>query len=892
MTDMSHPEACLAEDNSRGVVLAWVALATFLLLLLWAAVAFEIRRESDARSEAALKIVHQLVDVHSRRLQAEIADIEQILGLLASVHEAGANGALLDRQMRAVSAQRPLFPFFADPEGIVTSARTPAGLGVDLSDNPVFLDARSENSSQVHVYRAPGFGALQGQIVIRFARRVERDGKFSGVMALTATEPYFRSISAPLRETLGQSVAVWFSDGRMMAVLHGKESWLPSPLRGRLSIMPTVGVIEYNDDVTGEAYVGWRRLPRNGLVVTAVVPRRELMGGRQDGSDSRLALGMICTMLIVFASWQGARAQMQHEQRRREQQVISSTFRLAVDSAREGFYMIAVVPIEGSREVRFRIEDCNEFAASLAAIPRSQIFGRHFPDVFPGTAPAEVDRLLHTALREGFCEADLYPRQDGKSGSTWLNFSAVRSHGGLAVTVRDITELKEKESQLRSMALTDALTLLPNRHWLKQHLPESIAAARAGGTRIALLFIDLDDFKKINDALGHQAGDQYLAAVAVALRSAVRRQDTVIRLGGDEFTVLVESVENRASVEVIGQQIIACFEEIEPKFSQSGFTPRASVGAALFPDDAADDAALMQAADIAMYAAKSEGKGRLCMYSAELARTVQSKLQMEQGLRTALSGRSLSLRYQPRVCTRSGKLIALEALLRWEREDGNMTGPEDFIALAEQSDLILELGKWVVSEACRQLAQWRDDDLHPPPVSINVSARQLRSDSFRKHVGAQLKLWGLPPSQLAIELTESVMVGDEPIVRGELSALRRMGIELHIDDFGTGYSSLSQLLNLEVDTIKIDRSFVKAIGNGAQGAVLCKAMVQMARTLGFRVVAEGVENVEQLHELQRMYCDEVQGFLIARPVLPAEIPALIARDVFFETSPSELVRVA
>ncbi len=884
MTDTDQTGENPEPDNFRGVILAWLALALLLLLLLWTAVALEIRREREARSESAVKIVDQLVDAQARRLAAEIADIEQILGLLASTHEAGANGILLDQQMRAVSIRRPLFPFYANPDGIVTSARMPAGLGVNLSENPVFLDARRELTPDLHIYRAPGFGALQGQIVIRFTRRVERDGAFSGVMALTATESYFRSISEPLRETLGQSVSVWFPDGRMMAVLNGTESWLPPPLRGRLSTVPAAGVQEYTDGEAGDAYVGWRRLLPTGLVVTAVVPRYELMGGQQDGSDSRLVLGMICTLLIVFATWQGARAQIQREHQRREQLRISSTFRLAVDSAREGFYMIAAVSTEGSRAVRFRIEDCNEFAATLAGVPRSQVVGRHFPDVFTGNDAAEVDRLLHTALREGFCEADLYPRQVGEGG-IWLNFSAVRSHGGLAVTVRDITELKEKESQLRSMALTDALTMLPNRHWLKQHLPEAIAEARTSGKRVALLFIDLDDFKKINDALGHQAGDEYLVAVASALRSAIRRQDSVIRLGGDEFTILVESIGNRASVEAIGQQIIACFDGIESKSARCGFTPRASVGAALFPDDAADDTALMQAADIAMYAAKSEGKGRLCMYSAELASRVQSTLQMEQGLREALAGGNLRLFYQPRVCTRSGELIALEALLRWERGDGKVTGPDDFIALAEQSDLILELGKWVVGEACRQLAQWRDDGLYPPPVSINVSARQLGSDSFRKHVASQLAEHALSASQLAIELTESVMVGDEPVVRGELNALRQMGIELHIDDFGTGYSSLSQLQNLEVDTIKIDRSFVRAIGDGEQGAILCQAMVQMARTLGFRVVAEGVENMEQLHELQRMYCDEVQGFLIARPLRPSEIPALIERGLFFEASP-------
>lgn len=881
MTTPDHLEE-LAGDRRR-VLLTWLGGGVVLILLLWAAVLVEVVRDGRAWQHSAERSVEKCAESQARSLQALLDDLRQISALLAAAREAGADRAVLHRQIRSVAVERPIFPFFADANGGVISSRTDAALGADLSGDPLFVDARSGSSNEPKIYRGAGIGDLHGQTVLRLVRRVSRDDQqFDGVIVVSVTESFVRSVVNSSAAPADESVTVWSTDGSPMLHLRGAQGGLSAAIRSRIASGGKAGVVRENEGGAQERLIAWRRLSGLPLVVTASAPNASFMSVAGQMRASRLWTGVTSSLLVMLASLLGARWQLGRDARRREQDAVKSTFRVAVDGAREAFYMVRSVPVDGSREVIFRVEDCNEFAGRLSAMPSRHIVGRPFAEVFPGFDPGALRTLLLEALREGFRELELAGENRHAGAPCWLSFSAVRSSGGIAVSVRDVTEQKENERQLRSMALTDALTLLPNRHWLKQNLGDALEAATEARKKLALLFIDLDDFKKINDSLGHAAGDEFLIAVANALRQALRNQDTVIRLGGDEFTVLADGVAGRDDVAAIGAQIIDCMSRVDCEAVRRGFRARASVGAALFPDDADNDNALMQSADIAMYAAKADGKGRFCMYSADLAMQVQSRLALEQGLRQALAGDELQLYYQPRTSARNGSLLSMEALLRWLRPDGSRVDPSRFIPIAEQSDLIVDVGKWVAAEACRQIAAWRDAGMGLVPLSINVSARQLRTDAFRQELAMQLEKHHVPPSVLALELTESAMVGDDAAVRRELNEFRRMGMELHIDDFGTGYSSLSQLQNLDIDAIKIDRSFVSAIGAREQGRALCEAMVQMGRTLGFRVVAEGVETLAQLRELQAMRCDEIQGHYVSAAVPASAVPALLARRSFFD----------
>ncbi len=882
MTVPDHSDE-LARDRRR-VLWTWLGGGTVLVLLLWVAVLVEIRREGQTWQQSAEQSVVQFAEAEARNLQAVLDDLRQISSLLAAAREAGADRAVLQRQMRSVSAQRPIFPFYANADGDVISSRTDGVLGMDVSSDPLFVGARSDGAGEPKIYRAAGLGDLRGQTVLRLVRRVERDGRqFDGVVVVSVPESFFRSILKAKSAVAGESLTVWSQDGSPMLNLRGAPSVMPASLLARLDSAGSAGMFrETLADGKQEYVVAWRRIAGLPLLLTASVPSASLMSPAEQIRASHLWTGTTSTLLVFLASLLGARWQLRREERRREREAVSSTFRIAVDGAREAFYMVRPVPVPNSRDVVFRVEDCNEFASRLSGLPGRDIIGRRFVEVFPGFDAAALKDLLLAALREGFRELELAGGSERPGSPASLSFSAVRSAGGIAVSVRDVSAQKETERQLRSMALTDALTLLPNRHWLKQNLGATIDAARAASQKLALLFIDLDDFKKINDSLGHAAGDEFLIAVANALRQSLRSRDTVIRLGGDEFTVLAGGLAGRDDVAAIAGQIVECISRVDCEAVRRGFKARASVGAALFPDDADNDNALMQSADIAMYAAKADGKGRFRMYSTELATQVQSRLALEQGLRQALAGGELQLYYQPRTNARNGSLLSMEALLRWVQPDGSLIEPSRFIPIAEQSDLIVEIGKWVAAEACRQMAAWRDAGLGLVPLSINVSARQLRTEEFRHELSRHLAVHGIPPSVLALELTESAMVGDDAAVRRELHEIRQMGMELHIDDFGTGYSSLSQLQNLDIDAIKIDRSFVAAIGARDQGRALCEAMVQMGRTLGFRVVAEGVETLVQLRELQAMRCDEIQGHYVSAAVPAAAVPGLLARRSFFD----------
>lgn len=877
-------EASDARDDRR-VLLTWLGGGLVLVLILWSAVTLEIVRDGRAWQHNAERLVAQKAEAQARSLEAMFDDISQISALLAAARKGGADRELLQRQIRSVSANRPIFPFFADSGGGVISARTDALLGRDLSREPLFRDAVAAGSEEVRLYRAIGIGDLAGQTVVRFVRRVDReDGRLDGVLVVTAKESFFRSTVESSATVPDAAIAVWQPEGVLLLSLRGSQRELPAAVRSRLESGEAVAV--FSEDPGGadgvQRIVAWRRLSGQPLVVTVSVPLASMMGTAREMRISHLWTAAASTLLILLATLLGARWHLRREALRREREVVSTTFRVAVDGAKEAFYMVRQLPVDGGRDLVFRVEDCNEFASNLSGMSSEEIVGKPFVELFPGLDRGALQQLMLETLRNGFRELELSANGPRPGSPTWLNFSAVRSAGGIAVSARDVTAQKESEQQLRSMALTDALTMLPNRHWLKQNLGARISTARASGHKLALLFIDLDDFKKVNDSLGHAAGDEFLVATAQALRAAVRSGDEVMRLGGDEFTVLVDQVSDRDAVTEIGRQIVDCVAQVDCEAARRGFAGRASVGAAMFPDDAQSDVALMQFADIAMYAAKAGGKSRFCMYSAELANRVQSTLALEQGLRQALAGNELQLYYQPRISARTGVLVSLEALLRWKRTDGSMAEPSQFIPIAEQSDLINDLGKWVMAEACRQIAAWRDGGCGLVSVSINVSARQLRTDDFRVELGRQLATHKLNPSSLALELTESAMVGDDMAVRHELHELRLMGLELHIDDFGTGYSSLSQLQTLDVDAIKIDRSFVNAIGAREQGRVLCEAMVAMGRTLGFRVVAEGVETLTQLRELQAMRCDEIQGHYASEAVPPTLVPALLARSAFFD----------
>lgn len=524
---------------------------------------------------------------------------------------------------------------------------------------------------------------------------------------------------------------------------------------------------------------------------------------------------------------------------------------------------------KGGGMTDFVIEDCNGQAMRMSGTNREGLIGKRISQLISGENFTATFLFLHTAMNDGFAEKKVFIFRAGPKKKCWCQVRAVHADRGLAVTLRDITEIKEKENQLKQLALTDALTHLPNRHWMNKNLPAIMDAAKKQGHQFAVLFIDLDNFKNINDTLGHNVGDTYLQAVASTLQQSVRKHDHVLRLGGDEFMIMLNELDSPDVALAIAGHLLSQLREIDILDANSNMSPRASIGVAFYPENATTPEALVQAADIAMYEAKRSGKDGVARYSSEMLDKLSDRMSMESALRRAIPGGQLRLYLQPRASAATGELVGFEALVRWQHPELGLVSPQRFTPLAEESHLIVELGNWVAATACEILARWRSIGKKIFPISINVSARQLKDAEFRTHLQAQMHKYGIHSSEIGIELTESMTIGDDDEIQNELRLLADMGLELMIDDFGTGYSSLARLQSLSVDVLKIDQSFVRNLSAGGEGIVLCQAMTQMGKTLGLTVVAEGVETTEQLQMLQLMGCDEIQGY-IASPQVPAD----------------------
>jgi diguanylate cyclase (GGDEF)-like protein/PAS domain S-box-containing protein len=444
-------------------------------------------------------------------------------------------------------------------------------------------------------------------------------------------------------------------------------------------------------------------------------------------------------------------------------------------------------------------------------------------------------------------------------------------------TVEDITERRLYQTRIERQANYDTLTGLANRWLLHDRLEQALLTANSFGTRLAVAFVDLDRFKYINDSLGHHVGDELLKEVAARLLSCVRECDTVARRGGDEFVLLINGHPGPDAVQQIMERMLAAVSR--PWIIEQGeFQVSCSIGVALHPEDGEDARTLLKHADSAMYRAKDSGRDNFQFFTRELNTLMTERLEMEGHLRRALERRQFALAYQPRVDLDSGRIVAAEALLRWRIPKRGTIAPQRFIALAEETGLIVPIGKWVLQTACAQNKAWQDEGLPPIGVSVNVSARQFRQqENLVQTVAEVLRDTGLEARYLELELTESMVMHDAPQLVAMLDQLKDLGVQIAVDDFGTGYSSLSYLKRFPVDRLKIDRSFVEHIASDPDDATIVRTIIALGHNLGLKVVAEGVETDEQLRFLRSNLCDEAQGFLMGRPVSSRHLRRLFTR---------------
>jgi diguanylate cyclase (GGDEF)-like protein/PAS domain S-box-containing protein len=461
---------------------------------------------------------------------------------------------------------------------------------------------------------------------------------------------------------------------------------------------------------------------------------------------------------------------------------------------------------------------------------------------------------------------DLFPVQ--------LTSLAVRSSDGrclgIVTTCEDITSQKETEKKIHRLAYYDALTGLPNRGMFLDRLHQALAFAHREERSVCLVFLDLDNFKDVNDTYGHDFGDKLLKEVADRLNDTMRESDTLARLGGDEFVVILSSVSNHESTANAAQRIMSVFA-LPFLIDDRKIFCSVSIGIAVYPDDGTDTESLLKCADTAMYHAKEEGRSQYRFFSAEMNQKIMRRVLLENSLRQGLDRQEFFVNYQPQWDLKTSRMVGVEVLLRWQSLDFGLMAPSDFIALTENSGLIFDLGQWVLRTACIQAKTWSLAGFTDLKVAVNISGKQLKQPDFLEMISRVIHETGVTPKSLELEFTESVVMEDAEKTIETLRALKKLGVQLSIDNFGTGYSSLNYLKHFPIDRIKIDRSFVADLDSNNNDAALVEAIISMGHSLNRKVLAEGVENSDQLNFLTRLGCDEVQGFYLALPMTAEDL---------------------
>ncbi|MDN4039689.1 EAL domain-containing protein [Massilia sp. YIM B02443] len=879
--------------SKRFLVLVWPLLALLACLTVWSATVIRAKAEQQRLDSQARKDAAAYAEAYEQYITRSVAQMDQITMQLKFSWENSRQPDLLDEMRRDGMFTDSAFHVVAvlDRSGVVRSSTRAGLVGTDLAAGNYFSQHRDNNSTALRVGAAPTQFGAAGDVVL-FTRRLDtRDDEFDGIVLMAVDARYFTSFVGPATLGAGGVVALAGSEGRLRIEQYSDgAAFVDAGTLPRSNSLWTsdsgVRVVEgagtgadagQDGFLDGQPRVlGWRKSTVYPLVALVGLPQSEALASSNSywiDSRDRAIIGTVCLLLLGAV---GAALTHRATLREREQDEVRRAYRTATESGNDGFYMAAAVRARDGQILDFRIVDCNERGAFFYGVTRDQLVGSSLSQIDSSLFGEELLSTYRKAMEAGFHEDDRKMPSDNRLNISWGRRRLVRVGNGLAVTLQDISDKKAHESELERLANEDSLTGLATRHAFLHRMPAMLAQAQGASTGAALLFIDLDEFKHVNDSHGHATGDQLLKAAAGRLLSLLRPSDGVARFGGDEFVVLLNPCDGERQAASVAARIVDAFG-VPFLIGDELHAVGASIGISLYPRDGVDAETLVRHADIAMYAGKNDGKSQYRFFDPSLSSTLNSRARLKQSMLEALEGDQFVLHYQPRVDARSGELLSMEALVRWRHPTLGMVAPGEFIPLAEATGLIVRIGETVIDKACAQLAAWREAGVALVPVSINVSPKQFLCGGVQRQLSGALARHRVPASLIEVEITESAMMGDQDDILAELAALRSLGVKLHVDDFGTGYSSLSQLQRLRMDVLKVDRAFTTELANSKEGKVFFQAIVSMAHALGMSVVAEGVETEEQLAILRGLDCNEVQGYYIARPVPADEMAGMMRR---------------
>jgi predicted signal transduction protein with EAL and GGDEF domain len=928
------------------LLLAWPVLSLVLAALLLALTSSKIAREEKAFEEDALHHASDTAMIYAQNLTRALERADQITLLLKYQWEHSGGTLRLEEliERRIFPESHYLFAIIVDRHGRPVSRTLSATLPrMNLADRDYFVFHRNEQSDALRI-GTPAVGRASGKTVIQFTRRlVDARGAFDGVVVVAVEPAYFSFFHNGSQYGESALLAmVGYEGTARIATIGNATPGRPAPA---LSAVPEFNGPSGARLVDGTPwfpdnrarFVAWASLSSYPLVALVGLPEDELRAPvGQLLSTYKTGAMVACAFLFLFAV-AATYLHMRLAWKRYLTEKAREDYWIATEGGSEGFYMWRALRDGEGNIADCEIDDCNERGANLFGLKKSEMVGKKLSQLYEKPYFNQLMQTYRMAAEAGNYEGEYRVPPESPLKIDWIYRKLVRTRAGVAVTLRDISQAKAHELELVRIGNEDDLTRLPNRHWLMTFLPAAIERAQGREAMLGLLFIDLDGFKNVNDTLGHSAGDELLQAAAMRLKSTLRPSDHVVRFGGDEFIVILERfqpdcarrargdlpVEQGASTrhggpwqgdatpchgqsvrdrphsqaesaletaageetamlaaERVAQAFTAPFE-----LALGRHTVGTSIGVGLYPRDGTDAETLLRSADMAMYSAKEAGKGNHRFYRPELYESLKRRLDIEQELLRAVREDQFLLHYQPRVDTMTGEMVGMEALVRWMHPKRGMVPPNEFIPVAEATGLIIPLGELVMHKVVAQIASWQRQGVPVVPVSVNVSARQFNEANVKELVVSSLAAHGIAPGLIEIELTESAMLGDVEKILADVASINALGVKIHIDDFGTGYSSLSLLHMLNMDVLKVDRSFTWQLGKGKEGEIFFRAIVSMAKALDMRVIAEGVETEEQLRILRSLSCDEIQGYFASRPLPPSAIPGLM-RERFLLKEPA------
>jgi len=866
-----------------------VALVALFLVAVWVTAAtwiWSVRRDAMAQSEAqAVRFVSGAETALNRSLlgvDVLLAGMDELLGLSGLVAD-WVDPKASSRTMASVVQQNLMVRHVTllDARGTVLASSGPGGAELKPSLPPGFIEEVLAQSVSTMLVSAPVVSFASTERVLYFARSIKLADSSRVVVAAEVEVPLLVSIMVQGVDISGLEVTLERSNGELLASMPDLTQRLGTHLVPALGeYREHAGALHMPARLGGApALVATRPILYRGVQIAASVPIDSALTHWRAQRNLGLIVSLLFSLMILAA---GGFAAWYLERLAQARQAISqskATLDQALESMVSGFVLL---------DADYRVVSWN------------RRFVEFYPWVGQVMAPLlPFQRVLEVAARHHLPNASEAERQDWVKRRMALQWSAEGTHeqrlpsgqiiqiaerrtpeGGVVIVYQDVTEVRHASAEIEQLAFYDPLTRLPNRRLLLDRLQHAVLSSVRNGRRGALLFVDLDHFKTLNDTLGHDVGDLLLQQVAIRLRACVREGDTVARLGGDEFVVMLEGLsgqllEAAAQTRQVGAKIMASLNQ-PYQLAQHAHVSTPSVGATLFGEAQEVPADLLKQADIAMYQVKSGGRNAMCFFDPAMQASIARRAELESDLRLALAAGQFQLYYQMQV-SQDGQPVGAEVLIRWLHPQRGMVSPLDFISVAEETGLILPIGDWVLRTACAQLKAWTAvPGRGALQLAVNVSARQFRQEDFVDQVQAALRESGVDASRIKLELTESMVLDNVQDTIQKMSALRAVGVRFSMDDFGTGQSSLSYLTRLPLDQLKIDQSFVRNIGIAATDAVIIQTIIGMARNLGLEVIAEGVETSAQRAFLAEHGCHLCQGFLFARPLPLGEFESLLA----------------